>query len=267
MKLTHRRILNVISHVGLVAIIGVFSILIAQTRSLPQRPDVLMPFLEFRCPTYVVPSSRSMSLEADVVGVKEIYGEGKARRVAYSWEVSRGKIMAGQGTPKITFDPSELLTSGVNSIDVRLRLVGGPPELENERTCTLKMSPTCTPPHLFDQYGGVSATDEQMHLDRLVEYLNETPGSIAYVVAYAGRRSCVREAEWRANRAQKYLVEGKKIKADRIVAVDGGYRDELTIDLFIASDCCGPLPTPSLARSSAQVKGFCENKYKETVSQ
>jgi hypothetical protein len=122
---------------------------------------------------------------------------------------------------------------------------------------------------LFDQYEDISLKDEQQRLDRLAKYLTtEGSGSAVFVVAYAGRRSCLWEAEWRSNRAKKYLVDSYKVGASRVITVDGGFRDNLTVDLFTSPhDSCGPFPTPSLMGSSAYVSGSCADKYKESVSQ
>lgn len=165
----------------------------------------------------------------------------------------------------MTIEPNQLPSNGVNIIDVKINLGGGPPEFERERSCRLKIDPTCAPPFLYDQYEDISLKDEQQRLDRLGRYLTvEGSGSVAYVVAYAGRTSCLWEAERRANRARQYLEANYKLDTSRVITVDGGFREKLTVDFF-TSACvtCGPFPTPTLVGSSVIVQGSCTEKYKE----
>src|SRR5204862_6367171 len=140
----------------------------------------------------------------------------------------------------------------------------GPPELEKERTCTLRIDPGCAAPKVFDAYGDCSLEDEQQRLDRVGTYLkNSSSESVAYLIVYAARTSCIREADWRGNRAKNYLVDKYKLDSSRIIPVDGGVRDNLTIEIFISSrGTCGPLATPSILSSQAHIDGLCSDKYK-----
>jgi hypothetical protein len=249
------------------AICTALGVLLTQTGKPQKTNEQPRAGLELRCPTYSLACCQPMTLQADVFGDKETLGEEQAKLIAYRWEVSGGKIISGQGTAKIKIDAGELPSSGVDSIRVTLRLDGGPPELEKEKSCTLTIDPNCPQPTLVDQYGDLSLADEKRRLDRLATYLtNEGSGSVAFLVTYAGRESCFWEAELRSERAKKYLISNYKIQADRVMAIDGGFRENLTMDLF-TSPCpsCGPFPTPTLVGSKANVKGSCRDKYKEAV--
>ncbi len=59
------------------------------------------------------------------------------------------------------------------------------------------------------------------------------PWNLGYIVVYAGQRATVAEAQVRANRARDYLITVRHIKPDRVKAIDGGYRAELTVTLWI----------------------------------
>ena len=251
---------------GAISALGLF---LAQTAHTQQRKEPPRMALELRCPDYSLAPGQSMTLRAEVFGAKEVLGEEDAKLISYRWEVSGGKIMLGQRTPQVTIEACELPSSSVSFVDVKIKLDGGPPEFEKERSCRLKIDPKCAPPFLFDQYEDIPLKDEQQHLDRLGRYLTvEDSGAVAYLVAYAGRTSCFREAERRASRARQYLEANYKLDASRIITVDGGFRDKLTVDIFTSAyETCGPFPTPSLMSSSAHITGSCTDKYKEIVSQ
>lgn len=269
MKSITRTRTTVISQVCFGAIPALIGLFITQTGHTQQINEPPRMALEFRCPDYSLAPGQSMTLRAEVFGAKEVLGEEDAKLISYRWEVSGGKIILGQRTPQVTIEACELPSSSPSFVNVKINLDGGPPELEKERSCRLKIDPKCAPPFLYDQYQDISLKDEQQRLDRLGRYLTgEDSGAGAYLVAYAGRTSCFREAKLRADRARRYLQANYKLDASRVITVDGGFRDNLTVDIFTsAHDTCGPFPTPSLMSSSAVVNGSCADKFKEIVSQ
>jgi len=113
----------------------------------------------------------------------------------------------------------------------------------------------------FDSYGAISWDLEKLRLDNFAIQLQHDSNSIGYIIVYAGRRACVGEAKDRALRAKKYLVETRRIQANRIKWIDGGYREELTTILQ-------PVPpgapeftaSPTLKRSEVQIIKNCKPK-------
>ncbi|MGH9967990.1 MAG: hypothetical protein ACREBG_09195 [Pyrinomonadaceae bacterium] len=85
--------------------------------------------------------------------------------------------------------------------------------------------------HKFDQYGDLTITNEQERLDDFVRQLTREVEQI-YIIVYAGRRAHIGEAQARAARVKDYLVKVRGIDQERIVTVDGGYRERLTVELF-----------------------------------
>jgi hypothetical protein len=88
-------------------------------------------------------------------------------------------------------------------------------------------------PKKFDSYGALPRSKEAMRLNAYAVELKNQPGAQAYLLAYGGRRGRAGEALKLATRSQKYLVESCGIDANRIVTSDAGYRETLTIDLWI----------------------------------
>jgi hypothetical protein len=62
------------------------------------------------------------------------------------------------------------------------------------------------------------------------------------------------EAEARAARAKEYLVKVRGIDARRIVTIDGGHREDLTVELYIVpSGDTPPFSTPTVDPNDVQV--------------
>src|ERR1043166_365164 len=124
---------------------------------------------------------------------------------------------------------------------------GGPPELENEKSCLLRVDPQCLVTPRMDQYAGISLDEENQHLDRFAETLKAgPPESIGYIFSYAGKNACIYEAGWRGKRIREYLEEKHNFPTKRLVVVDAGFRYALAVELFIQPNAaCGPLPTPT----------------------
>ena len=73
------------------------------------------------------------------------------------------------------------------------------------------------------------------------------PDSTLYIIAYAGQRARIGEAQTRAHEAKEYLILKRGIGPERIVTVDGGYRDPAGVDLFIVPrDQPKPVSSPNV---------------------
>lgn len=106
----------------------------------------------------------------------------------------------------------------------------------------------------FDEYGNISFGDEKARLDNFAIQLQNEPGMKGYVIAYGGKRARVGEARARADRAVNYLTTKRGIEADKIEAIDGGYREELTVELhMLPRDVSAPTPSPTVDPSEVQI--------------
>ncbi len=86
----------------------------------------------------------------------------------------------------------------------------------------------------FDEYGAICWEEEQARLDNFaISLQNADHTTLGHIIVYDGKRACRGEAVARAMRAKKYLVEYRKIAADRIVWRWGGYLSEMTTTLVI----------------------------------
>ena len=105
----------------------------------------------------------------------------------------------------------------------------------------------------FDEYGDLPIGDEKARLDNFAFELRENPNTVGYIIVYGGRRSRAGIAKTRAVRAKDYLVH-RGIAPERIVWIDGGFRDELSHELFIfPRDAPAPMAVPTVAPEEVQI--------------
>jgi hypothetical protein len=105
----------------------------------------------------------------------------------------------------------------------------------------------------LDTYHDVTFEAEKSALDNFAINLLEDPKMKGYIIAYAGRRARAGEARARAECAKNYLVNERGIEAGRIVTMDGGHREEFTVDLYLVPrGAAGPTATPTVDPKEVQ---------------
>lgn len=249
--------------VGMMLLLGVcFVALAAGSIGQRQHYDPPRPVLEFRCPTYSIPQVSSLELIGEVLGVKETLGDEWARQIVYEWQISQGKVISGQGTPRLVWASAQ--DHNVQELEVKLNIKGAPPDIPGSKSCFLRFDPSCIE-HRVGGYKSDNTQEEQSALDAAASLLKTRDSiSVLYILSYAGRSSCISEANWRANRAKKYLAEKHGINEHRVIPVDGGYQETFSVELIITpGPTCGPLPKPTLTWSQIKVHGLCADKFKE----
>ena len=122
----------------------------------------------------------------------------------------------------------------------------------------------------FDEYGGISSKKEKFRLKNFVIQLRQEKTSNAVIVARAGRHSCQGEAQSRASRVKKYLIQSGGIEAGRIVTIDAGYEEKWSIELYLAPQGVPPLTLaiikevrPGLRAEQVQILGDCKKVLTE----
>jgi hypothetical protein len=170
---------------------------------------------------------------------------------------SAGTISSGEGTSSITVD-----TTGVSGLDLEATVeVGGLAEgCPKTASCATSVRLVCGYLHKYDEYANISFADEKARLDNYAVVLSNEPGSTGYIVAYGGRVGRAGEAQRRAERAMKYVSSKMQdMDAGRIVTVDGGYREELTVQLWLIPQGFTP-PTAEPTVDPTEVKFVKEPK-------
>jgi hypothetical protein len=234
------------------------------------------PTLFVMCPSYVVSGSSPITLSLDVSGagekglkdnevIVEFKGSQSKWDLSYNWDVSGGNMVGGQRARTVQIESTAAKQSDAVNVLATVEVGGMDPACSRTSSCSLKVDPGCKAPEKLTEYGDLSFEAERERLDNFATHLlGSGPDSVGYILAYGGRRSCFwEEGELRAERAKNYLAEQYRIERDRIIAFDGGFRKNLTVELFLSSRTgCGPFPTPTIRGSRSEIEGSCLEKYK-----
>src|SRR5262249_24536740 len=105
----------------------------------------------------------------------------------------------------------------------------------------------------FDQFPSIAFDDTKARLDNLAVELQNSPDETAYIIVYAGRTSRTGQADLLGRRALDYLTTTRGVDAQRIVIINGGYRETDFIEIWICPPGAKqPQPTPTVAPGDVQ---------------
>ena len=110
----------------------------------------------------------------------------------------------------------------------------------------------------FDSFGNVHYEDAKARLDNFVIQLfqlkAEEPRWRGYIIVYAGRRAYIGEAQYKANCFKNYLVRVRHMDAGSLFAADGGFREEMQVQLYVGrSDYYPPVLLPEVSPKKVKV--------------
>jgi hypothetical protein len=164
------------------------------------------------------------------------------------------------------FDPEEGITFDV-VMDVVQSISYGPTAKDEQLSCgEYKYAAPVAPGtklksiehYRFDVFDNISYEDAKARLDnfaiQLFELKKEEPKFRGYIVVYAGRRSYLGEAQYKANCYKNYLVRVRKVDPASLFAADGGFREKMEVHLYVGrSDYYPPILNPTVSPKKAQV--------------
>jgi hypothetical protein len=110
----------------------------------------------------------------------------------------------------------------------------------------------------FDEFVGLLGECElTARLDNLAVQLMNEPETIGYLVAYAGRYELPARFSAYRERLLHYLIEQRGIDPERLNFIDGGHRELLTTELWIAPQSAdAPKPTDAINPAAELDKAF-----------
>jgi len=109
-------------------------------------------------------------------------------------------------------------------------------------------------PSRFTFYRNVSVAREKSLLDSFGIALLDEPNRIGYIIAYAGKRAPAGEAKAKAERAKSYLVRERGFNVNNLKTIDGGYREQLEVELYAVPDgICPPTAAPTVDPRDVQI--------------
>lgn len=169
-------------------------------------------------------------------------------KLSYKWTVSEGAtIVSGQGTPTVVIRMQPGITN-TTTVEVD----GLAPGCPNKASCSV-ISCRLEPARLFDSYTKLPFNKETARLKMFASALLNEPGAQGYIIVYAGRKDNAGSATSHAERLRNYLVKEYDMENGRIVIVDGGYREIMAVELFIApTGSTPPTATPTINPDGTQ---------------
>jgi hypothetical protein len=107
---------------------------------------------------------------------------------------------------------------------------------------------------MFDQYGNIPFEDEKARLDNFAIQILSESNTQGYLITYGGRITYPGEALERGDRAKAYITGKYNFMDDRLTIIDGGYRQDATVELWILpANVSPPTPSPTLSPGDVQV--------------
>ena len=218
-------------------IISATQVSFAMSTALPT-PCQECPVVTVDCPTQFVDTDVPVRFSADVIGAHT------TAKITYNWAVSAGTIIGGQGTFSIIVDQSG---TGGQSMTATVEVGGFDPICQTTASCSFVLCPAPLS-RKFDEYGNTAFKDEKAHLNKFGKQLQNEPESRGYIITYGRRRGRAGEAQAHAHHARSYLVKTYAINPERIVTVDGGFRTNLEVELWLMpTGAQPPKPTPTVS--------------------
>jgi hypothetical protein len=189
------------------------------------------PNVSISCPAQILPD-QPVTFTASIAG-------GSADIPAnYSWSISGGTIIEGQGTPTIKVD-----TKGFAGQTIRAQFaVNGYPQ-ECSAYCVVQIPLPKATCKRFDEFPSIQRNDEKARLDNFVVELQRDPTVTGYVVGSPGAKERAGDVQKHTSRIVDYVVNTRGIESRRIVTITGPTRNELNVELWT----CPPgtaFPTP-----------------------
>jgi hypothetical protein len=202
------------------------------------------------CPYPVNVTAPAAVNDGDVVTFSADIGYTGQSALNYTWTVSppAARILSGAGTPTITVDSSGLGNHRVTAILVVDDGSGDRSCRQTAQAATgVNGLPKIATAKSFDEFPSIAHDDDKARFDNLAIELQNNPSATAYIIAYAGRSSRPGEADRMGQRAVDYLTTTRGISRDRLVFVNGGYRDANSFELWLVPQGAEPpKPTPTV---------------------
>lgn len=190
------------------------------------------------CPSFRVLGYKSnFAAEKTIIFKAWSYSERQKDASGFSWKVSAGKIIAGDGTDSIIVD---LKNTDAARVTASVEISGLPFSCENVWLATEDLTNSA---YLVDSFEGLAGSDIRGHLDNFLVDLQNNPTRKGYIIAYDRRSG-------KSGRSYKLVSDHlsfRKMDLSRITVVQGGFREESGLELwFIPPGGKLPLPNPSV---------------------
>jgi hypothetical protein len=208
------------------------------------------PTVKSPCPYPVSLSVDAEVNEGDVITFSADTAYTGNAPLNYKWSISpdSAKVLT-KVENKITVDSTGLGGQRVTATLVVDDGSGDPVCRQTAQASTFVRPPERheSPSQQFDVCCSCSFDDQKARLDNLAVDLQNDPSTTTYVIAYGGRTSRIGQADLLGTRARDYLVTQRGIDQSRITVLNGGFREEDCVELWIIPrGATPPQPTPTV---------------------
>jgi hypothetical protein len=119
----------------------------------------------------------------------------------------------------------------------------------------------------FDEFKGTGWEDAMARLDNFALSLRSNPSEVGIIFVYGGQNRRLGAARAWASCMRDYLQNRRGIEANRIMVIQGGYRNELTVELWQSPDRLDlPKPTPQIKPTEVRFKGRPIKRWRSLCS-
>jgi hypothetical protein len=204
------------------------------------------------CPTVRVSCPDLVRAGEELTFTVNVSGGDPNVTPTYNWSVSAGTISSGQGTSTIVVDTTGI---GGQTVTATVDVGGFLRECSTSESCTTSVAEKDVPAKKLGEYITRDLKANTAMLDAFVLELMNDPGAQGYVIAYGGRTSRPEDAQKAADNATDYTMNTRKMDGARTLSGVGGYREEPTIELWIApAGGTPPMATPTVAPEEVKPK-------------
>ena len=211
----------------------------------------LPPIAKSPCPFPVNISAPTQVTDGEIITYTADVAYTGSTALRYTWKVtpSSARIISGLGTPTLNVDSTGL---GGQRITATLTADDGssdPACAQSAQAVSIiaPLEKKVIVAQEFDECNNCSLNDQKARLDNLAVELQNDPSTRAYIIAYGGRMSPLGQVEKLISRARDYLVAHRGIDASRLTVVNGGFREEDSVELWLVpSGAAAPQPKPTV---------------------
>ena len=197
-----------------------------------------------QCPTVTVTCPDTAEDGTPATYTANVSGGDANVTPTFNWTVSAGTISSGQGTSSITVDTTGV---GGQTITATVDVGGYARECATSNSCTISVAMKSAPSFKFAEYITRDLSANKTKLDEFVRALQNDPTAQGYIIAYGGRTSHPEDAQKAADNATDYTMNVRKMDGARTLSGVGGYREQPTLELWIApAGGTPPMATPTV---------------------
>lgn len=211
----------------------------------------LPPLAKSPCPFPLNVSAPQQVTEGEIITYTADVAYTGTGPIKYSWKVtpSSARVISGLGTSTLNVDSTGL---GGQRITATLTADDGSSDPACAQTVQAvsvinAIKATSIVAREYDECNNCTFDDQKARLDNLAVELQNDPSTRGYILAYGGRMSPIGQVQKLISRARDYLITQRGIDASRLVVVNGGFREEDSVELWIVpSGAAAPQPTPTV---------------------